>query len=272
MGMCAALVWALTLVVNAVAAQETGTEAGIRAMLRGDYLGAARILRPLANDAAHPDPVAQFFLALVYDSNQVPGDGIHACSLFARAARQSGPFAGQAAGLAAAIREELGAGAEMCVADEGWQGGPPQSLVLAPGHQVEFTDHSVLVTFGDREQRTDILLPPQLALKIVYTPLDVTRPLAARRDFVQWIGWLPENPSNPSSWTQIWVLSEVVGDRWIQIASETNKGLVKGPTRPVSSDVSRWVRLRVNAGGEAEYEIAAGSAWRTVAVPWQGQR
>ena len=272
MGMCAGLVWALTLAVNAVAAQATSTEAGIRAMLRGDYQDAARILRPLANDVAHPDPVAQFFLALVYDSNQVPGDNIRACSLLARAGRQSGPFAEQAAALAAAIRDELGPGADMCVADEGWQGGPPQSLVLGPGHQVVFTDQSVSVTFGDKEERTDILLPPQAALKIVYTPLDVARPLAGRRDFIQWIGWLPENPANPSSWTQIWVLSEIVGDRWIQIAAETSKGEVKGPARPVSYDVSRWVRLRVNANGEAEYEIGAGPASRTVAVPWQGQR
>ncbi len=272
MGIGAGLVGALTLVAQAVTTPATSTEAGIRAMLQGDDQAAVRILRPLANEAAHPDPVAQFFLALAYDSNRGSGDYIRACSLFARAGGQFSPFAAQSAALAAAIRNELGPGAGMCVADEGWQGGPPQSFVLRPGQQVVFTDQSVSVTFGDQTQRTDMLLPPQPALKVVYTPLDVTRPVAARRDFFQWIGWLPVNPANPSSWTLIWVLSEVVGDRWMQIATETSQGLVEGSTRPVSYDVSQWIRLRVNATGAAEYQITAGPVSRTVAVPPQGPR
>lgn len=60
---CARLVCLVTLLAAPAAAQST-TEDGIRAMLRGDYRAAAGILRPLAEDAARPDPAAQFFLAI----------------------------------------------------------------------------------------------------------------------------------------------------------------------------------------------------------------
>ena len=64
----------LTLLTTPVAAQST-TEDGIRATLRGDYKAAARILRPLADDTTHPDPVAQFFLGILYQTGQgVTGD------------------------------------------------------------------------------------------------------------------------------------------------------------------------------------------------------
>ena len=56
----ARLVCAFTLLPTSAAAQST-TEDGIRAMLRGEYQAAARILRPLADHAPQPDPVAQFF-------------------------------------------------------------------------------------------------------------------------------------------------------------------------------------------------------------------
>jgi hypothetical protein len=62
----ARLVCLFTILVAPAAAQST-TEDGIRAMLRGDYQAAARILRPLAEDAARPDPVARFFLAFLIE-------------------------------------------------------------------------------------------------------------------------------------------------------------------------------------------------------------
>jgi hypothetical protein len=60
---CAWLACLFTLLATSAAAQTT-TEDGIRAMLRGEYQVAVRILQPLADDAARPDPVAQFFLAI----------------------------------------------------------------------------------------------------------------------------------------------------------------------------------------------------------------
>ena len=107
MGSCARSVCVIMFLAAPAAAQST-TEDGIRAMLRGDYQTAARIIQPLADDAARPDPVAQFFLALVY---QNPHGGrfnqLRACGLFLRSASRAHPFAEQSAALAADVQVQL---------------------------------------------------------------------------------------------------------------------------------------------------------------------
>lgn len=269
---CARLVCLVTLLAAPAAAQST-TEDGIRAMLRGDYRAAAGILRPLAEDAARPDPAAQFFLAILYDTGH-GGDNSRACGLFRRVARRENPFSEQAGVLATVMQEQLGSAASLlCVADEGWRGGPPQSFVLGPDYRIVFADTSVRVTYGEKEQGTTLLLPPGAAfLPIQYTPLAVTRPSVARRHFFQWLGWMPDTTVNPSSWTLVWQLSEVVGDQWILIAHEKSLVVVNGSRPPASNDVMNLVRLRVNANGEAEFTIAGGNEPRTEVIKWQGSR
>jgi hypothetical protein len=172
------------------------------------------------------------------------------------------------------MREQLGVGATlMCVADERWQGGPPLTFLLGPGHRVVFADTSITVTHGDREQRVLQLLPPGATfLPIQHTPLAVTRPLSARREFFQFFHWTPDTTVNPPSWTLGWWLSEVAGDLWIGIAGEENLLVVKGATPPALPDLARFVQLRVNANGEAEFTILGGPSPRTEVVPWQGKR
>jgi hypothetical protein len=270
----ACLVCVLMLLATPAAAQST-TEDGIRAVMRGDYQAAVRILRPLADDATPPDPVAQFFLAILYETGQgVRRDDARACGLFLRAAARAHPFSEQSAALAAFLRDQLGGAASlMCVADESWQGGPPQSFALGPSHRIVFADTSISVTYGDQEQRTSLLMPHGATfLPIEQTPLSVTRPIAARRYFFQWFGWMPQTTANPSSWALTWTLSEVVGDQWIPITGEKTLAVVNGPTPPVSYDVASLVRLRVNASGEAEFTIVGGTSPRTEVIPWQGSR
>ena len=124
---------AFTLLAASLVPQST-REDGIRAMVRGDYLAAARIFRPLADEATPPDPVAQFFLAMLYETGRgVKADNGRACSLFLSAARHPHPFTEQAAAIASSLQDQLGgANSLLCVAEEHWQGGPPQSFVLAP--------------------------------------------------------------------------------------------------------------------------------------------
>ncbi len=268
------LVCVLTLLATPAVAQPT-TEDGIRAVLRGDYQAAARILKPLADDAARPDPVAQFFLAVLYHSGQgVVRDESRACGLFLRAAAREQPFSEQSAALAAFMRAQLGDGAALlCVADERWQGGPPQSFLLGPDHRVVIADTSITVTYKGQEQRMLQLLPPGAAfLPIRHTPLAVTRPLGVRREFFQMFHWMPDAVANPSSWTLGWWLGEVAGDLWIGLAGEENLLVAKGPTPPALPDLARLVQLRVNANGEAEFTILAGTSPRTEVVPWQGKR
>lgn len=264
-----ALVLSLTLAAWPAAAQST-IEAGIRAALQGDYLAAGRILRPLADDPAHPDPVAQFFLAILYDTGQgVQRDMGRACALFLRSSAAPHPFSEQAAGIAAHMRDLLGDGASMmCVAEERWRGGPPQSFTLGPGHRIVFADTSVRVFDGDREQYQLIRLPPGPGfLPIAYSPLDVTSPTVRRRHFFHWFQWLPDTPANPSSWSLGWMLSEVVHDQWGIVASEKNLAEVKGATPPSLYDVAKVVRLQVNPSGQAELTIG-GMVPRTEVVPF----
>jgi hypothetical protein len=272
MGTCAGLVCVWMLLATPAAAQST-TEDGIRAVLRGDYQAGARILRPLADDPVRPDPVAQFFLAVLYHSGQgVRLDQLRACGLFVSSATRVNPFSEQSAAIAALMQLDMGGGASFCVADS-WQGGPPQSFVLGPGHRVVFAETSITVTHGDQEQRTVHIVPPgAVLLPIRHTPLVVTRPIGARRDFFQWFHWTPDRKVNPSSWTLAWTLCEVAGDGWVGFAGETNLLVVNGPTPPASFDVSNLVRLRVNANGEAEFTIASGASPRTEVITWQGKR
>jgi hypothetical protein len=187
MHMSARFVCVFTLFTTSAAAQST-TEDGIRAVLRGDYRAAARILRPLADDGSRPDPVAQFFLALLYETGEgVVRDEGRACGLFLQAGRVAHPFSDQSAAIATAMREQLGAGASLlCPENEGWRGGPPQSFLLGPDHRIVFADTSISVAHGDKEQRTLLLLPPDAVfLPIQHTILAVTRPVPARRHFFQ---------------------------------------------------------------------------------------
>ena len=158
---CARLLCVLTLFAMPTAAQST-TEDGIRAMLRGDKAAVA-ILRPLAQDAGRPDPTAQFFLAVLYETGHgVKVDMARACGLFARSALRDHPFAEQSAAIARNMRDQLGDGASMlCVANETWLGGPPQSIDLGPDHHITFTDTSVVVTHAEQETRTLWMFPPR---------------------------------------------------------------------------------------------------------------
>lgn len=76
-----------------VAGAQTTTADGVQAILRGDYQAAVRILRPLADeDGPQPDPLAQFFMAILYDAGQcVPRNPVRACGLFLSAAKPANP-------------------------------------------------------------------------------------------------------------------------------------------------------------------------------------
>jgi len=260
----------LTFLAAPARAAQSSTEDGIRAMLRGDYTAAARALRPLADDEGRPDAVAQFFLALLYDTGLgVKTDMARACGLFLRSAAQAHPFTEQSAAIAASMQEQLGGGASLlCVAEERWRGGPPQAFVLGPDHRVVFADTTVRVIHGEQEQQSTILHSPvNLFLPIQYSPLAVTRPAAARRHFFQWFQWMPDAPTNPSAWTLGWFLMEVVGHQWVVIAGEKSLAVVNGASPPSSYDLSTVVRLRVNAKGEAEFTITGGASPRTEVIP-----
>lgn len=267
-GSCASLVCVMTLLAAPAAAQPT-TEDGIRAVVRGDYQAAARILRPLVGDTARPDPVAEFFLALVYH-NPRGGyfDQLRACGLFLRSASRPHPFAEQSAALAGYLQQQLQGGAPLCIAEERWGGGPPQSFVLGPDHRIVFADTSITLLYGDREERSLIRMPLEAApLPIRYTPVDVTRPEAARRHFLHWFLWKPDRAGTAASWTLDWALLEVAGDKWAIVKHETAIAAANGSRPPEDYDVTKLIRVAVSASGEAELVVIGGSTPRTEVIP-----
>ena len=65
------------------AAGPTGTAEGVAALARGDYQQAADILKPIAEGWRQPDPMAQFFMATLYQTGHgVPQDLLRACALY----------------------------------------------------------------------------------------------------------------------------------------------------------------------------------------------
>ena len=271
LGTCVLLASLLMLLARPVGAQST-TEDGIRATLRGDYKTAVRILKPLADNFEHPDPVAQFFLGVLYETGQGVGrDEGRACGLFLRSGLREPPFATQSATLADYFREQYGDGASLiCPAQETFRGGPPQTISLGPDRQITFTDTSVVFVHGEQETRTLWKWPPEaIILPIQYTPIAVTKPLSTTRHFLQLFQWLPDESRNPSSWALTWGLLEVQGDQWIMPAWEKDVAVVNSPARPDAQDVRKFVRIRVNANGEAEFTLTGGSSARTEVIPWE---
>ncbi|MGH8638859.1 MAG: tetratricopeptide repeat protein, partial [Burkholderiales bacterium] len=162
---CAGVLCVLALFAEAAAGQPTREE-GIRAVLRGDHQAAARVLRPLADDKAHPDAVAQFFLAILYETGQgVPRDMGRACSLFLRSGTGDHPFARQSAAIAAFMRHQMGDAASLiCVAGERRQGRPTQSFALGPiirsaGARAPSADGVIALARGDYQRAVEILKP-----------------------------------------------------------------------------------------------------------------
>jgi len=103
MGIRACLIALVILYPSLVNAQPSATADGARALIRGGTHTAIRVLTPLA-EAASPDPLAQFFLGMAYQS--LPGieNKAFACQLFKRASVAANPLAPQAEAMAASFQ------------------------------------------------------------------------------------------------------------------------------------------------------------------------
>jgi hypothetical protein len=106
--------FAVAVFAPGAAGAQTTTADGARALVRGDYEAALRILRPLAENTSQPDPLAQFFMAMLYAPGR-GGDIIRRCGMYLAAATGSNPLATQSLTLARTIQDELGPLASLCV-------------------------------------------------------------------------------------------------------------------------------------------------------------
>jgi hypothetical protein len=257
----------------AAGAQAT-TADGVQAILRGDYQAAVRILRPLSETVEAPDPLAQFFMAMLYESGHgVPRDIMRACGLYLNAAKPGNPLAGQAVDLARVIQGPSGGRfAEFCDAASASHSSPapPRSFTLAPDHVVTIDEYGATVRYRGSEKRTGMGgFAGLVALPLRYTPVAISRPVEGRRHFIQYFLWMPHLTADPPTWTLGWILQEVVGLEFLPVAGDPAVATVTALRPPAAFDVESVVRVGVNANGEAEWIVSGGENPRRGVVPFK---
>src|SRR5262245_30410711 len=143
-----------------IAAAQTSTSDGIKALVRGDSATAAAILKPLAENAASPDPTAQFFMAVLYESGSgVQSNFVRACGLYLKAAAVPSPFATQALGRARAIGSDEPLMRHLCEdANAGvWRQPPSVRFTLGPDHWLKIYDSGFTVGFQGAERTSSVI-------------------------------------------------------------------------------------------------------------------
>ncbi len=87
----------------------------------------------------------------------------------------------------------------------------------------------------------------------------MSRPAATRRHFIQFFVWTPARPFDSSEWILRWRLSEVVGPDLIPVTSDMSLVTIIASQPPMAFAVDSAVTVRVNANGEAEWEVPGGA-------------
>jgi len=264
----------LLLLSPLLAAGQSTTADGIRALAEGDTRAALRILGPLA-DAPDPDPLAQFFLGALYDTNSgVPGDPMRACGLYLKSARSANPLASEAIALAAMIRGDNPFISAVCEAS-GNLGEPlPATFILGPGHSVITDATGLTIAYRGTERRipTDWSALGFVFLPTKYSRLEVTRPVPATRHFIEVWCWTPDDPPRLTSWRLLWAVYEVTGDMAQAIWTQPVVAMsVSASQPPVIRTVDAIGRVQINAQGEAEQTVFGLNA-RTTVIPYRGAR
>jgi hypothetical protein len=265
------------LLVPGAARAQTTTADAVKAIVRGDYQSAVRILRPLAEDAPQPDPLAQFFMAMLYESGHgVARNQTRACGLYLNAAKPANPLMSQSLDLARSLQEHFGgAAAAFCDAASTFRSdpAPPRTFTLAQDHWVTIDENGATVGYMGIEKRTYMGGGAGLvALPIRHTPVDVSRPVSARRHFIQSLLWMPSRATDPPTWTLGWMLAEIVGLDFVPITGERELATVTAPRPPATIDVDSLARISVNANGEAEWIVSGGANPRRAVVPFREPR
>jgi hypothetical protein len=256
---------AFAVLAPTTASAQTPTVDGVRAFTHGDYATAARILRPVAEDTAQPDPIAVFFMAALYDSGQgVARNPVRACGLYLRAATSANPLMIQALALARAIHQDNPRLREMCEAISAgtWRDSPSASFTLDPDHWVRI-DHGNF-TIGFRGTESTVMTLGGFGwvfLPFRYTPAVVSRPRPLRRHFIESFAWIPSSVSSEPPWTLTWFIFEIIDNNlWPVTPGPIVSAAQPDPRFPVNE----ITQLRVNSDGDAEWVVAGTNSRRGV--------
>jgi hypothetical protein len=233
---------------------------GVMAIVRGDYVAAAHILRPLAEETSQPDPIAQFFMAMLYGSGQgAPMDPIQACPLFLRAARSPNPFSNQALTLSRALQNKSPAFASLCAAmsADDWRSLPATSITIGPNHSVLVSPGGVTVEYNGTRKHTTMLVGGVgwTFLPVRHAELAACRPSGAARHFIEFFAWSPDETSDQPAWKLGWMVFEVVGAELLAVTSEANLLSSSSPPPAAALNVERIAQVRCAENGEAEWAI-----------------
>jgi hypothetical protein len=265
----ARLIVLLALWPATVAAQPSSTLDGVHALLGGDYQRAIAILEPLAETTSTPDPVAQFFLAALFQSGGSARYNLsRACGLYLSAASAPGPLAPIAREIADVIEAQIGprARATACApaSTHPWSELPPASLTLGPGYSIEISATSYTVVLNGERYRKPALNagPGTLFLPVRYTPLQVPMPSSPRRHFIHVFVWHRNDPSDVATWSLGWLLNEVVGTDVVMVTGDPRL-ITVATAQPPPVDLAQLVPLRVNEIGEVEWRIADAASPRS---------
>jgi hypothetical protein len=266
---------AVLVLAPSMAQAQNSVSDGVQALVGGDYQNAARILRPLAEETAQPDPLAQFFMAMLYASGLgVDASQTKACGLYLAAARPENPLANQSLMVARSLQEQWSQvggrlGAQLCSSvAQGDRGLATVTFELGPGHRVTIGETGATVTYDGAEHRTIMHNggPGFVYLPVQHTVLTVSSPASGLRHFLQIFCWY-RSPLDPGTWNLGWSLMEVVKADLIPVTGDPKVTTVTAAEPPASFDVESVLRLNVGEQGEAEWTIFDAPSPRRGSIP-----
>jgi TPR repeat protein len=255
----------------------TQTAEGVNALLRGDYAGAVRILKPLAETPWQPDHAAEFFMAVLYEGGLgVAPDPLRGCGLFLRAAIDRGPLGAAAMELARARQRTLGREA-FATCDRRASFGfddrfEPVTFALDQEHWIAWDLNGATISYRGIERRVGLGLVDRHGrfVSIRHAALAGPNSSSTPRHFVDVFWWMP---AQPHTWALWWRLFEVVRDELISVAvHELTTTPGEEPPAASTIDLSALVNLQANADGNPEYAILAGAAHRRSVIESDAER
>jgi hypothetical protein len=266
-----ALLAAFILVIPADTKAQTTAADGVLALMHGDAAAAVRLLAPLVEGQAEPDPVAALFLALAYQSGgRGPSDAMRSCGLLMKAATPSSPLIRQAELLAKQLHMNSAIARNQCAiaATRGWGQPAWTTFTLSRAHRVRIDQDGFAVEYEDVSKRTPEgwggagwkFLPTRLS------EVEVPGADQVRRYFVEFFAWTPHSADDAPEWSLAWFAYEVIGADVIRLQGDGRVARAVGPSPPMSFPVGDFARFVVADNGQIE-RVVIGPEARRVPLP-----
>jgi hypothetical protein len=132
---------------------------------------------------------------------------------------------------------------------------------------VRIDRETFVVAYNDAQKTSAVLSGAGWVFLLVrHTALDVSRPAAMRRHFIEYFFWLPNPDPDQVEWGLRWAVFEIVGTEAVMAPTDGRLADVSARQPPAATPVEHLAHLRVNADGQAEW-VVAGSIPRSGLIP-----